>query len=101
VEWRSHASSFFGADIYPKMTGSHAVQAFYIISGFLIALILSGKYANTARGSFVAYAVVAASIGSVIAINHVLVYPLDVWRQRQRKIAYVRDPSKPNRMAVA
>ena len=50
-----HASGFFDADIYPKMTGSHAVQVFYIISGFLIALILSGKYADTREGNWIFY----------------------------------------------
>jgi peptidoglycan/LPS O-acetylase OafA/YrhL len=50
-----HASSFFGADIFPKMPGSHAVQIFYIISGFLIALILSGKYADTRQGNWIFY----------------------------------------------
>jgi peptidoglycan/LPS O-acetylase OafA/YrhL len=50
-----HASSFFGADIYPKMPGSHAVQVFYIISGFLIAVILSGKYADTPQGNWIFY----------------------------------------------
>src|SRR5215475_163173 len=50
-----HASGFFDADIYPKMTGSHAVQVFYIISGFLIALILSGKYADTPQGNWIFY----------------------------------------------
>lgn len=50
-----HASGFFGADIYPKVPGSHAVQIFYIISGFLIALILSGKYTDTPRGNWIFY----------------------------------------------
>ena len=50
-----HASSFFDADIYPETTGSHAVQVFYIISGFLIALILSGKYADTPQGNWIFY----------------------------------------------
>jgi peptidoglycan/LPS O-acetylase OafA/YrhL len=50
-----HASSFFQTDIYPQMPGSHAVQIFYIVSGFLIALILSGKYANTRQGNWIFY----------------------------------------------
>ena len=50
-----HAGSFFGADIYPIVPGSHAVQIFYMISGFLIALILSGKYADTPRGNWIFY----------------------------------------------
>ena len=50
-----HASGFFGADIYPKVPGSHAVQIFYMISGFLIALILSGKYADTPQGNWIFY----------------------------------------------
>lgn len=50
-----HASGFFGAHIYPKVPGSHAVQLFYMISGFLIALILSGKYAGTPRGNWIFY----------------------------------------------
>jgi peptidoglycan/LPS O-acetylase OafA/YrhL len=50
-----HAGGFFGADIYPKVPGSHAVQLFYMISGFLIALILSGKYADTPRGNWIFY----------------------------------------------
>jgi peptidoglycan/LPS O-acetylase OafA/YrhL len=50
-----HASSFFGTDIYPRVPGAHAVQVFYIISGFLIALILSGKYADTPQGNWIFY----------------------------------------------
>ena len=50
-----HASGFFGAHIYPKVPGSHAVQIFYMISGFLIALILSGKYADTPQGNWIFY----------------------------------------------
>ena len=50
-----HASGFFGSHIYPKVPGSHAVQLFYMISGFLIALILSGKYADTPRGNWIFY----------------------------------------------
>lgn len=50
-----HASTFFGTDIYPKVPGSHAVQIFYMISGFLIALILCGKYADTPQGNWIFY----------------------------------------------
>lgn len=50
-----HASGFFGTDIYPKVPGSHAVQLFYMISGFLIALILSGKYTDTPQGNWIFY----------------------------------------------
>ena len=50
-----HASGFFGTYIYPKVPGSHAVQIFYMISGFLIALILSGKYADTPQGNWIFY----------------------------------------------
>jgi len=50
-----HAGSFFGADIYPMVAGNIAVQIFYMISGFLIALILAGKYADTPQGNWVFY----------------------------------------------
>lgn len=50
-----HASGFFGADIYPKVQGSRAVQIFYMVSGVLIALILSGKYADTRQGNWIFY----------------------------------------------
>src|SRR5438094_732164 len=50
-----HAGGFFAVDIYPIVPGSHAVQIFYMISGFLIALILSGKYANTPQGNWIFY----------------------------------------------
>ena len=51
-----HASGFLGINIfYPHVPGSHAVQIFCMISGFLIALILSGKYADTAQGNWIFY----------------------------------------------
>jgi peptidoglycan/LPS O-acetylase OafA/YrhL len=50
-----HASGFFGLQIHPIMAGSRAVQIFYMISGFLIALILSGKYADTPQGNWIFY----------------------------------------------
>jgi peptidoglycan/LPS O-acetylase OafA/YrhL len=37
------------------MPGSRAVQIFYIISGFLMAMILNGKYADTPRGNWIFY----------------------------------------------
>src|SRR5437868_7482671 len=50
-----HAGGFFSADIYPQVAGNIAVQIFYMISGFLIALILSGKYADTPQGNWIFY----------------------------------------------
>src|SRR5204862_818190 len=50
-----HAGGFFGTDIYPMVAGNIAVQIFYMISGFLIALILSGKYADTPQGNWIFY----------------------------------------------
>jgi peptidoglycan/LPS O-acetylase OafA/YrhL len=50
-----HAGGTFETMIYPYMVGSRAVQIFYMISGFLIALILSGKYADTPRGNWIFY----------------------------------------------
>jgi peptidoglycan/LPS O-acetylase OafA/YrhL len=50
-----HASGFFNIGIYPSMAGSRAVQIFYMISGFLIALILNGKYASSSRGNWIFY----------------------------------------------
>jgi peptidoglycan/LPS O-acetylase OafA/YrhL len=50
-----HAAGFFGfaaAWIFP---GAYAVQIFYIISGFLMAMILNRKYANTPRGNWIFY----------------------------------------------
>jgi peptidoglycan/LPS O-acetylase OafA/YrhL len=66
-----------------------------------IYVVVLAALSESARGSFVAYAVVAASIGSAIAINHLLVYPIDIWRQRRAKNASVRDADEQNRMAVA
>lgn len=37
------------------LSGGTAVQIFYVISGFLIALILRGKYADTASGNWIFY----------------------------------------------
>jgi peptidoglycan/LPS O-acetylase OafA/YrhL len=45
--------SFNFPNIY--LYGGEAVQIFYMISGFLIALILRGKYADTANGNWIFY----------------------------------------------
>jgi peptidoglycan/LPS O-acetylase OafA/YrhL len=37
------------------LPGSRAVQIFYIISGFLMAMILNGKYADTLHGNLIFY----------------------------------------------
>jgi len=37
------------------LAGGEAVQIFYMISGFLIALILRGKYADSANGNWIFY----------------------------------------------
>ena len=50
-----HAASFFGFAANWILPGSRAVQIFYIISGFLMAMILNGKYADTPRGNWVFY----------------------------------------------
>jgi peptidoglycan/LPS O-acetylase OafA/YrhL len=50
-----HTSSLFGFSADPVFPGSRAVQIFYMISGFLIALILDGKYANSLRGTWIFY----------------------------------------------
>jgi peptidoglycan/LPS O-acetylase OafA/YrhL len=50
-----HASSLFGFSADPVFSGSRAVQIFYMISGFLIALILDGKYASSLRGTRIFY----------------------------------------------
>jgi peptidoglycan/LPS O-acetylase OafA/YrhL len=39
----------------PYLAGGEAVQIFYMISGFLIALILRGKYADSANGNWIFY----------------------------------------------
>jgi peptidoglycan/LPS O-acetylase OafA/YrhL len=72
-----HASSFFGADIYPLMPGSHAVQIFYMISGFLIALILDGKYADSPAGNWVFYSNRAVKI--FVPYLAILVVTVAVW----------------------
>ena len=56
-----HALGFFGfPSIY--LYGGEAVQIFFMISGFLIALILRGKYANSANGNWIFYSNRAAKI---------------------------------------
>jgi peptidoglycan/LPS O-acetylase OafA/YrhL len=46
-----------GAFNFPNiyLAGGEAVQIFYMISGFLIALILRGKYAASANGNWIFY----------------------------------------------
>lgn len=50
-----HAAYFFGFAANWILPGSRAVQIFYIISGFLMAMILNGKYADTPRGNWIFY----------------------------------------------
>jgi peptidoglycan/LPS O-acetylase OafA/YrhL len=50
-----HIASFFGFAGMWILPGSRAVQIFYIISGFLMAMILNGKYADTPRGNWIFY----------------------------------------------
>jgi peptidoglycan/LPS O-acetylase OafA/YrhL len=46
----AHAAGTFGFAAAGILDGSRCVQMFYVISGFLIALILDRKYENTAKG---------------------------------------------------
>jgi peptidoglycan/LPS O-acetylase OafA/YrhL len=50
-----HTTSIFGFSWQPPLLGGRAVQMFYVISGFLITLILSGKYSADARGRWIFY----------------------------------------------
>jgi peptidoglycan/LPS O-acetylase OafA/YrhL len=50
-----HTASMFGFSAPWIMPGSRAVQIFYMISGFLMALILNGKYGDTPRGNWIFY----------------------------------------------
>src|SRR4051794_14807155 len=44
---RAHSTLLFGI---PMIDGGRAVQGFYVISGFYMALVLNEKYARSARG---------------------------------------------------
>jgi peptidoglycan/LPS O-acetylase OafA/YrhL len=57
-----HAASMFGFAGAWILTGSRAVQIFYIISGYLMAMILNGKYADTPQGNWIFYTNRAAKI---------------------------------------
>jgi peptidoglycan/LPS O-acetylase OafA/YrhL len=50
-----HTASMFGFGAPWILPGSRAVQIFYIISGFLMAMILNGKYADTPHGNWIFY----------------------------------------------
>jgi peptidoglycan/LPS O-acetylase OafA/YrhL len=70
-----HAASVFGFTAAWIFSGRSAVQIFYIISGYLMAMILNGKYADTPHGNWIFYtnravkifapyfAILAATIG--------------------------------------
>lgn len=72
-----HAGGFFGANIYPAVPGAHAVQIFYMISGFLIALILDGKYADTPLGNWIFYTNRAVKI--FVPYLAILLVTIAVW----------------------
>ena len=50
-----HIASMFGFTAAWILPGSRAVQIFYLISGFLMALILNEKYADTPHGNWLFY----------------------------------------------
>jgi peptidoglycan/LPS O-acetylase OafA/YrhL len=50
-----HAAGFFRFAATAVLPGAYAVQIFYVISGFLMAMILNGKYADTPRGNWIFY----------------------------------------------
>jgi peptidoglycan/LPS O-acetylase OafA/YrhL len=50
-----HINSIFGFSWQPHLSGGRAVQMFYVISGFLITLILSGKYSADPHGRWIFY----------------------------------------------
>ncbi|SRR5258708_6582095 len=50
-----HVASMFGFTAGWILPGSRAVQIFYIISGFLMAMILNGKYADSRHGNWLFY----------------------------------------------
>jgi len=58
----AHAASMFGFAGNWILPGSRAVQIFYIISGFLMAMILNEKYPNTLQGNLFFYRNRAAKI---------------------------------------
>jgi peptidoglycan/LPS O-acetylase OafA/YrhL len=48
-----HTTSIFGFSWQPHLSGGRAVQMFYVISGFLMTLILSGKYSTDLHGRWI------------------------------------------------
>jgi peptidoglycan/LPS O-acetylase OafA/YrhL len=50
-----HTASIFGFSWQPHLSGGRAVQMFYVISGFLMTLILSGKYSADLHGRWIFY----------------------------------------------
>lgn len=50
-----HTASMFGFAAAWILPGSRAVQIFYLISGYLMAMILNGKYANDPHGNWIFY----------------------------------------------
>jgi peptidoglycan/LPS O-acetylase OafA/YrhL len=50
-----HAAGFSGLAASRIFPGAYAVQIFYVISGFLMAMILNGKYADTPGGNWTFY----------------------------------------------
>jgi peptidoglycan/LPS O-acetylase OafA/YrhL len=50
-----HAASIFGFTTQWIFPGRSAVQIFYIVSGYLMAMILNGKYADTPHGNWIFY----------------------------------------------
>jgi len=57
-----HTASSFGFTAAWIFPGSYAVQIFYIISGFVMAMILNEKYADTPQGNWIFYTNRAAKI---------------------------------------
>src|SRR3982751_2341306 len=50
-----HAASMFGFAATWIFPGREAVQIFYMISGFLVAMILNRKYPDTPHGNWIFY----------------------------------------------